>query len=67
MLADIDRHIMRELAENNVHIAKYVTTMDSAYRKIVALQERNTALIMHLVGIINESDTKNGSEAETGK
>lgn len=61
-IIDIDRHILREIAENSAAISRHIETLNKTYCQVVALHERNTALIQHLVEKVKEIDTGNGSE-----
>ena len=61
-LIDIDRHILLDLAENNAEIGKQLTLLGEVNKKVEALHERNTALILHLVKVIKVVDTNNGRE-----
>lgn len=63
-LIDIDRHILMDLAENNAEIGKQLTLLSEVNKKVEALHERNTALILHLVKVIQVVDTNNGREVK---
>jgi hypothetical protein len=66
MLVDIDRHILLDLAENSSALTKHLKIVAEETRAVLALYERNTALIMHLVREIKAVDTGNGKEKGQG-
>jgi len=57
-LLDIDRHILQELAQNTQGIEKCMP----AIQRAIKLNERNQALVLHLVNAVRDIDTGKGKE-----
>ncbi|MFC1709713.1 hypothetical protein ACFL2J_06640 [Candidatus Omnitrophota bacterium] len=61
-IIDVDRHILLELATNFLKIEKCMPYI----QKAIKLNERNQALIGHLVSNVKEVDTGKGQESKGG-
>ena len=64
MKADIDRHILAEIIENQQELKKQIAIAFKAIEEIMQLHSRNDALYTHLVGEIEKVDTIRNSNTE---
>lgn len=66
MKADIDKHILSEIVDNQKELRKQIDHALKSLEKIMQLNSRNDALYSHLVGEIEKVDTVRNSHIERG-
>ena len=64
MKADIDKHILSEIVDNQKELRKQIDHTLKSLEKIMQLNSRNDALYSHLVGEIEKVDTGRNSHIE---
>ena len=62
MKADIDKHILSEIIENQQELRKQIAYALKTMERIMQLHSRNDALYSHLVGEIEKVDTERNSQ-----